>query len=121
MDQELDAVDAGEYRPDNAALERAELTRWAERPDRQLAYYHFPKPTGDGLTYLADFRPHLEGATVTTWPGTVLGTITAAHVFPHNFGARMIALTIQGTNGARYTGRASFDGGSCVWLRRAKS
>jgi len=37
-----------------------------------------------------------------------------------NLGGRFISLRVQGTNGARYHGRASYDWGQCVWLRRSK-
>ena len=86
----------------NTAIEAAELTTWAGRPDRVLAYY-------DG-----------EKGIVTTWPGTVLGTIVTSRIYRHNFGGRFISLAVRGTNGARYSGRASYDWGQCVRLRRVK-
>lgn len=43
-----------------------------------------------------------------------------AAIYRHNFGGRFISLTVRGTNGARYSGRASYDWGQCVRLRRAK-
>lgn len=106
----------------NKAVEQAELTAWRDQPDRQLGYYAFPaeltRPTP--RYYRANFHPLVAGATVTTWMGTVIGVITEANVYPHNFGARIVSLTMRGTNGAMYHGRASWDNGSCISLRRAK-
>lgn len=86
----------------NRDLERAELARWNERPTVHLAYY-------DDKTRV-----------VSTWLGTQIGTITTCHIYRHNFGARMITLTVQGNNGAQYHGRASYDNGTCIRLRRCK-
>ena len=110
---------AGGVEAHNAQLEAAELRAWQTQPDRMLAYYRFPGEQG-GKLYRTAFRPMLLGATVTTWLGTRLGQITAANVYRHNFGSRMVSLQVRGTNGARYSGRASWDGGDCIWLRRLK-
>ena len=127
----------------NAQLERAELARWAEAPDRMLAYYHFPAENlplfGRPRVYRENFRPclytfvnvsgpydqHINNgrdheAYVSTWPGTRIGTITAARVYRHNFGGRFVSLRVRGTNGAEYHGRASWDWGQCVMLRKVK-
>jgi hypothetical protein len=123
------AIDPSSNDTRNAQIERAELERWAARPDRMLAYFQFPAETGGGL-YRRSFLPHLHSncgvvgtanvAVVTTWPGTIIGRITAARVYPHNFGGRFVSLTVRGTNGATYYGRASYDHGSCVMLRKGK-
>lgn len=125
----------------NAELERAELARWAGQPDRQWAYFSFPAEGlplfGKARPYRREFRPCLHTvvniapgeagngyaheAIVMTWPGTVIGTITSARVYPHNFGSRMMAITVRGTNGAIYHGRASWDHGQCVNLRKGKA
>lgn len=68
---------------------------------------------------IGERRP-ITGSTVTTWLGTVIGRITYLTVYRHNFGGRFISLSVQGTNGAVYYGRASWDSGTCVNLRRAK-
>jgi hypothetical protein len=106
----------------NKAIERAELTAWKGQPDRQCGYYAFPSETEQGGVrfYRRDFYPAIAGATVSTWLGTVIGTVIKAHVYPHNFGSRMVALTVRGTNGAIYHGRASWDNGTCISLRRTK-
>jgi hypothetical protein len=136
----------------NQQLTRVELARWAEQPDRQLAYFHFPhegkhvytpqigrlylpddcvhcdKPKADhgalepdrARPYRSAFYPRRTDATVTTWTGEVLGAITSARVYPHNFGGRFVAITVKGTNGAIYHGRASYDNASCIWLRKAR-
>lgn len=106
----------------NARLEAAELRAWNEQPETFVAYYHIPKPDAHLLPireYRADFRPDISRACVTTWRGTTIGRVVKAHVYRHNFGGRMVALQVEGTNGARYHGRASWDNGTCVRLRRA--
>ncbi len=103
----------------NRQLELRELATWAEKPDRTLGYYQFPSHAGGGL-YRSQFAVPLGGATVTTWPGTVLGRITEARVYRHNFGQRFVSLRVLGTNGAEYWGRASWDGGNCVVLRKVR-
>lgn len=122
----------------NAAIQEAELTRWATAPDHFApAYYHFPaedlplfgkpRPWREHFspclhTYVNKSRPEDPGvdhvATVTTWLGATLGVITSARVYRHNFGGRMVAIRVKGTNGAEYYGRASWDGGDVIRLRR---
>lgn len=119
----------------NAETDAAELAAWAERPERfEPAYFHFPTEQTDTSTgrtprtYTRRFAPLLgdrrtdprQWASVTTWNGSLLGYIVDARVYAHNFGGRMVSLTVQGTNGARYYGRASWDGGTVVRLRRVK-
>lgn len=89
----------------NLAVEQEELAAWAARPDRMLLYYHLPQ----GLP-----------KTVTSWHGVVLGHITEWKVYRHNFGGRFVSLKVRGTNGAEYYGRASYDWGSCINLRKVK-
>jgi len=121
-------------------LERAELSRWEGKPDTQLGYFTFPAEDvplfGRPRPYRAEFRPCLHSyinqatpadpgtalhAVVTTWQGTVLGRITSARVYRrHNFGGRMVSVTVKGTNGVTYYGRASWDNGNCINLRKAK-
>ena len=98
----------------NRAIEEAELAEWRMRPQSMLAYYSLVGPK----QYRADFRTH---GTVSTWLGTTLGDVVEAHVYPHNFGSRMVSLRVRATNGAEYYGRASYDWGSCVVLRRVKA
>lgn len=109
----------------NAAIEARELAQWATQPDRQLAYFAFPQeddpiiPT-HGRPYRRDFAPSVIGATVSTWTSKPLGRIVSARVYYHNFGGRFVSLKVEGNNGATYYGRASYDNGSCVYLRKAK-
>lgn len=124
----------------NKAIEQAELAEWDMRPRHQLAYFHFPAEEsplfGKSRVWREIFRPLLHSyvnqdadcptgranmATVTTWTGRMLGTIIDAHVYRHNLGGRFVYLRVRGTNGAEYYGRASYDGGSCIQLHRAKS
>ena len=101
----------------NQTMEAAELAQWATQPDQLVAYFHFQKEE----RYRQAFRPGLTGAFVTTWLGTRLGTIISANVYQHNLGGRFISLRVQGTNGATYHGRASYDWGQCVMLRKRKT
>jgi hypothetical protein len=125
------AVDVAQVKERNASIERAELERWQGKPDRMLAYYKFPAEhyktvaQHEARTYRRYFEPllsiaGLEPAIVTTWLGTKTGRIIRARVYSHNFGGRMLSITVQGTNGATYYGRASWDNGTCINLRRAK-
>jgi hypothetical protein len=123
----------------NAELAAREVAAWQAKPDRFLAYYQFPAEQlalfGKPRIWRARFNPCLHSyvnkqtpedsgidhqAIVTTWTGELLGTITAARVYSHNFGSRMVSLRVRGNNGAEYYGRASWDHGSCVWLRKGK-
>jgi hypothetical protein len=104
----------------NAEIERAELTRWADTPDSMLAYYTIPDAPVGGL-YRRTFDLPVRNATVSTWLGTKIGSITTARVYGHNFGGRILVITVQGTNGARYYGRASWDNGTAIRLRKGGS
>lgn len=108
----------------NAAIEAAEVRTWAECPDAFMAYYEFPNhPTGTyrGEKSRLPFYPSNTGAHVSTWLGTRIGRITSAKVTRHNFGGRMVSIRVVGTNGATYHGRASWDNGQVIRLRRVKS
>ncbi len=103
----------------NRAIERAELALWAECPARFVAYYRLPSDIGP-RPYRKAFVPSVVGATVATWLGTGLGQVVKARVYSHNRGGRSISLRVQGTNGAAYHGRASYDNGTVVRLHKAK-
>lgn len=113
-------ADVADVDAHNKAIEQAELAHWAGRPDRFApAYYHF----GEGIngTELAIRRParyFSNDCYVSTWLGARIGRIVAARVYRHNFGSRMVAIRVKGTNGATYYGRASWDNGECIRLRR---
>ena len=141
-------VSVAENEQRNRAIEQAELADWRMRPSHVLAYYTFPADRAHsfektphfpyrcnvckrerGLSpelcnqsrvYRRDYYPELTGAQVTTWRGQLLGHIVSAKVYRHNFGSRMVALTVRGTNGAVYHGRANWDHGSCIRLHRSK-
>lgn len=107
----------------NKAIERDELERWKGQPDRHVVYFEFPiEITRQDSTkpYRTRFQPVVTDAYVSTWLGTRLGTITRAHVYTTNLGGRIVCLQVTGTNGSKYYGRASYDNGNCVWLRKAK-
>lgn len=55
----------------------------------------------------------------TNWPGSVLGKIITATVYRHNFGGRFITIRARMFNGVEYVGRASYDNGNCINLRKA--
>lgn len=107
----------------NAATERAELATWETQPDRFVAYFEFPHECASERSprlYRRTFSPLTTGARVTTWPGTTIGYVVSARVYGHNFGARMVSIRVRGTNGASYHGRASWDNGTIVTLRKSK-
>lgn len=104
----------------NKSLTDQELAHWSTSPDRFApAYYTFPHEQAGG-PYRPTFNPHLGSATVTTFTGAHLGRIVRARIYRHNFGARMVSITVVGTNGAHYVGRASWDNGSVIRLRKTK-
>lgn len=107
----------------NEQTNARELEFWATAPIAYApAYYAFPSdtpgPYGRASWYPVLTRSGETPARVTTWFGTTIGTIVYARVFRHNFGGRMLAIRVQGTNGAYYVGRASFDNGTMVRLRK---
>ena len=101
----------------NRAIELAELEHWKTSPDRFLAYFDFPQEPRGGVR-LTGFYPVRTDAIVTTWPGTTIGSIVRARVYTTSLGGRVLAITVRGTNGAMYYGRASWDNGSAIVLRR---
>lgn len=125
----LAAADADAY---NAAVTAQELAHWATAPERFApAYYHFPAGADARVNRFAELRQRpyevcvsgetaADDARVTTWTGAVLGKITRARVYRHNFGGRFVSLWVRGNNGAWYHGRASYDNGSVIRLHRCK-
>lgn len=117
----------------NEALTQQELENWSTQPDRMVGYYEFPAQTSkQGLNlYRSTFRPLLHSnpgtigtrdvAIVTTWTGAKIGEIISAQVYNHNFGCRMVSMRVRGTNGAIYSGRASWDGGNAINLHKVKA
>lgn len=113
-------VAADKVEEHNKRIETRELAIWKEQPERFVGYYSFPAENDRaGKTYRRSFCPLLTGARLCTWTGVQLGVITKASVHPNNFGGRLVSLTVQGSNGAIYHGRASYDGGDFIRLRRA--
>jgi hypothetical protein len=110
-------IDAATSEERNKAIEAAELAHWQTQPDWMTGYFSFPRNTAVGRPPL---YLNLTDATVSTWLGTIIGQIISARVYRHNFGSRIITLTMRGTNGAIYHGRASYDHGQCINLRRNK-
>jgi hypothetical protein len=110
----------------NKAIEKTELELWANAPDRFTAYYHFDGGHAEITRELSAFRRYgrsswIAGAEIRTWLGTKIGVITSAHIYRHNFGGRLIVIRAIGSNGAEYYGRASYDRGNYIHLRKAKS
>lgn len=114
-------VSAAEAQLRNAQQTEAELAHWAMKPETFCpAYYEFPNHGTAGQIYRASFYPSNTGAKVSTWMGAKLGDIISARVYQHNFGARMVSMRVRGTNGVTYFGRASWDNGSVIRLRKVK-
>jgi hypothetical protein len=116
----------------NKTIERAELARWQTAPDTFVAYYTFPQGTDARVNRFAELKQRnyelwcagetrAGDASCTTWLGTKIGTIVSARVYRHNLGGRFVCLQVRGTNGASYYGRASWDNGTVVRLRRKGS
>lgn len=93
-------VDPAQNTARNQAVEQGELSEWETQPARFFAYYN--------------------ARSVTTWLGTVLGHITGSRIYRHNLGGRFISLNVEGTNGAKYYGRASYDNGQCIVLHKKR-
>jgi hypothetical protein len=114
-------VPAEENAKRNAEIERAELERWQAGPDRFVGYYTFGEGiTGRDLRLTHSPAYFAKDCVIRTWPGTVIARITSAKVYAHNFGGRFVAIRVIGTNGAEYYGRASYDWGNVITLRRVK-
>lgn len=123
IDETTNAVDlAMDAETRNRQAERDELRRWANAPGIHVAYFF---PLGDGVghsgtqPYRDTFWPSIRDAVVTTWLGTRLGVITSAKVTTGILG-RLVSMRVTGTNGARYYGRASWDNGNVITLRKLK-
>lgn len=103
----------------NQLVESANLAEWSSCPDVMVAYYNFPCDFSLRL-YRQALYPSLIGATVSTWLSSPIGDIIRARVYTNNIGARIVSMRVRGSNGAEYHGRASWDGGNVVRLRRVK-
>ncbi len=98
------------------------------RGESLVVYFNFPgedsaateRANRGNRNYRPTFAPNLTGATVSNWPGSTLGTIVSASVYRHNFGGRFVAIRARMFNGVEYVGRASWDNGSCIRMRRAQ-
>lgn len=101
----------------NKEIETSELARWKNCPETFVAYYALP---ADAREYFGRKTPVSYRGTLSTWLGTKIGTITQATVYQHNFGGRFVSIRAIGSNGAEYYGRASYDGGDVIQLRRVK-
>ena len=82
------------------ALEAQELAMWAQKPDRHCAY--------------------VTGTKVVTWLGTELGEVFWSSVHRNNFGAKITAVRVRGSNGAIYHGRYGSAWSQLVRLRKAR-
>ena len=103
----------------NAVIDAYQLAQWRQCPDRIVAYYKFADGCRADSLHLYSART-LADCIVTTWMGAKLGTIVRANVYRHNFGGRFVSITVIGTNGAMYHGRASYENGSCICLHRSR-
>lgn len=125
-------VEASENDARNRAIEAGELDAWQGQPESFVAYYAFPEGADVRVNRFAELRrqpyeincwgtSRETAAKVTTWRGTKIGTIVRAKVYRHNLGGRFVSMHVKGTNGAEYYGRASYDNGTVVRLRRCKA
>jgi hypothetical protein len=93
----------------NKALEAEELALWAMCPDRFLVYVIFAPELTTGQRR------------VTTFLGTVLGTLLEHRRVAHNMRTvrSMMHVRFRGTNGAIYYGRYNADWSQVVRVRKA--
>jgi hypothetical protein len=91
----------------------------AKAGDRYTVYYNFPDQPSGGV-YQRNFHVSTQRAHVTNWLGRTLGRIEHARVFGHNFGGRVVTMRVVMFDGSRWSGRASWDNGTCITLRKAK-
>lgn len=101
----------------NARVEQDELALWATKPERWQVYV-VGTVSHAGQPYRATNCDVQRGDKVTTWLGSVLGTITYASTFAHNFGSRMTCIRFKGTNGATYSGRFGSDWAQLCRVRK---
>lgn len=99
-------VSVANAQQDNKALEQRELAAWAKQPAAFTAYVT-EDDNGRKLT-------------VTTWLGTVLGTVISSRTYRGGFGGRMRSIVVRGTNGRCYHGKYGYDWRQCVNLYRSK-
>ena len=85
-----------------------------------IGYFDFPGDSVGGL-WRTEYYPSLAGARLTNGRDTTLGVVTQAHIYSTGFHRRMVVLRMRATDGTEYYGRASWDNGTCVVLRRAKA
>jgi hypothetical protein len=62
----------------------------------------------------------VKGDKVTTWLGTVIGTIYHSRTYTDGLGHRMHAIRFRGTNGESYYGRYGCDWSQLVRVRKFK-
>lgn len=105
----------------NMSLSQSALEDWAKYPPIFCAYYNIPSESPrPGRLYRREFAVNCEHATVTLWTGEPIGRILRARVYTSSIGGRIVTMIVQGTNGYRYHGRASWDNGNAILLRRMK-
>lgn len=100
-DGRLPTMTAAEVKSHNTALEALELARWNEKPTQ--------------------FAVYVTGTKVTTWLGTELGVVIARSRFRTNISRNIEAITVRGTNGAKYHGRYGADWSQLCRLTRYKN
>lgn len=84
----------------NRDLEQKELAAWAAKPDRWQGYVAKDK--------------------VTTFLGTVIGTIYRSRKYTNGFGHKIQAIRFHGTNGESYYGRYGCDRSELIRVRKFK-
>lgn len=102
--QDRPAADRIDITAHNAAVDARYLAQWETRP----AEFH---------AYVTDWGT--KRGTVTTWNGSTIGHVVSIVKCRHNMSRSMLAIQVQGTNGANYYGRFAADNGNLIRLRKS--
>lgn len=96
------------------------MTTPTERTEPILAYFDFPHENPRLSSWWKPTSPSLTRAHVTTWDGIHLGAITHARIYFGRHRDRRVALRAN-IGGVEYHGRASWDNGTCIFMRPLRS
>ena len=94
-----------------------EVYEWnAEPPERYVAYVKMVKAP----TFIDGYPYGSYEATLTTWTGEPLGSVTFGRTWVSNFGDRRQAIRVRATNGRTYAGTYFRSAGNYARIRIVK-
>ena len=105
-------VNVADTEAHNRKIEQQELAAWAAKPDPWQGYVAMHAKEGVGMND--------RYGKVTTFLGTVIGTIYYSRTYTDGLGHRMRAIRFRGTNGESYYGRYGHDWSQLVRVRKFK-